>query len=278
MLLKNKISLLILILIFGAVLTPAFADVDRFSSDNLKSKKHFAIMNPFAESIAQKVIKKTLKSETGSNYKVKFDGYTLSSMKKGIFKNLEISGKNLSIEGIEVPYLKIKTISDYNWIDYTQKPPVFKSDMTYWYEIYLSENSINQALKTKEYQKKLEKVNNKAYPLFVIYDVRVKLRHDKVHIIMDYNFPIAPSSKNRSFMISSDFKVEENKIKAYNIGLDNACGRLSAEKVANLINLLDPLSFTLGLMDKKKCNAKIENVKIVDNIIQINGKIFVKGE
>ena len=47
---------------------------------------------------------------------------------------------------------------------------------------------------------------------------------------------------------------------------------------SNLINLLDPLSFTLSILDKKKCNAKVENVKIVDNIIQINGKIFVKGD
>lgn len=262
----------------GFLFSPVFASDTDYTSESLKGKKHFAVMNPLAESIAQKVIKKTLKKETNSNFKVKFDGYTLGSMKKGIFKYLEVSGKDLSVEGIEVPYLKIKTISDFNWIDYTQNPPVFKSDMTYWYEMNLSEKSINQALKTKEYQKKLEKVNNKAYPLFVIHDVRVKLRHDKIHVIMDYNFPIAPSSKNRSFVVSSDFKVEENKIKAYNIGIDNAYGRLSAEKVANLINLLDPLSFTLDLVDKKKCNAKVENVKIVDNIIQINGKIFVKGE
>ena len=33
--------------------------------------------------------------------------------KKGIFKNLEITGKDLTIDEIPVPYLKIKTETDY---------------------------------------------------------------------------------------------------------------------------------------------------------------------
>ena len=42
--------------------------------------------------------------------------------------------------------------------------------------------------------------------------------------------------------------------------------------------MINPLSFTLSLLDSKQCNAKIENVNIVDNVIKIDGKIFVKGD
>ena len=50
------------------------------------------------------------------------------------------------------------------------------------------------------------------------------------------------------------------------------------QAITNIMNMLDPLSFTLKMFEEKNCNMKVENVKIVDDIIQINGKIFVKGD
>lgn len=268
----------LLIFLVGLVITtPAYSSQDKTSADYLKNKKHFAIMNPPVECLAQKVIKSSLKKETGANFKVKFEGYTLSSMKKGIFKYLEITGKDINVEGIELPYINLKTLSDYNWVDYTQNPIMFKSDMVFQYNLKLSEKTINDSLKNNEYQKVIKKVNKLAYPLFTLSDVRTRIRHNKVHIIMEYNFPISPSKQNKTFMVSSGFKVNNGKIKAHNIGIDNAYGNLPIDKVTNLINLLDPLSFTLDLMDTKKCDAKIENVKIEDNMVLVSGKIFVKG-
>ena len=78
---------------------------DKYSADYLKNHKHFAIMNPVAESFAARTIKSSLQKETGGKYDVKFEGYTLSSMKKGIFKDLEITGENVVSEGITIPYV-----------------------------------------------------------------------------------------------------------------------------------------------------------------------------
>ena len=136
------------------MLSPVLAKTDRTSSEYLRDKKHLAVMNPVAEKIAEKAIKKALKKELGGKFKVQFDGYTLSSMKAGIFKNLVITGKNLDIEDIEIPYLQLKSITDYNWIDYRQEPMIYKSDMDFAYTIQLDEDSINSALKNKKYQKK----------------------------------------------------------------------------------------------------------------------------
>lgn len=273
-----KKKLLTLLFVTSLILSPVIAKTDKTSAEYLQNKKHFAIMNPLAESIAEKVIKSSLKKETGAKFKVKFEGYTLLSMKKGIFKNLIITGKNVQVDDIEVPYIRLRTITDYNWVDYTQDPVVFKSDMTFAYDIDLSEKTINDALKSKEYRKTIQKVNKRAYPLFTVNNVMVKIRNNKVHVIMEYNFPISPAKQNKTFMVSTGFHVVDGKIKAQNVGIDNAYGSLPLDKVTNLINLLDPLSFTLSMMDSKKCNAKIENVNIVDNIIKINGKIFVKGD
>ena len=80
-------------------------------------------------------------------------------------------------------------------------------------------------------------------------------------------------------MVSTDFKVESGKIKANNVLIDRAYGNLPLDKVINLINLLDPLSFTLDILKEDHCKGQVESVKIEDNKIQIDGKMFIiKGE
>ena len=200
----------------------------------------------------------------------------LQVLKKGIFKNLELTGNDAEIQGISVPYIHLKTLTDYNYIDYTQNPIVFKSDMTYEYELLLSDEAINAALKDSDYNKVITKVNKIASPVFVVKGVRTKIVDNKMYIVTDYNLPLAVT-KDRAFVVQSDFQVVNGKIKAKNVKIDTAYGNLGLNKVANLINYLNPLEFTLDLIDGNKYNGIIENVNIVDNQVKVGGKIYIKG-
>lgn len=265
-----------IISIISFLTLPVFAKTDKMSSEYLKNKKHFAIMNPFAESLVEHAIKNALKKETNAKFKVKFAAYTLSSLKKGIFKSIDIEGNNIIVQDIPLPYVHLQSITDYNYIDYKSSPPIFKSDMKFAYNLLLSEDSINTALTRKEYNKVLEKVNNVAYPLFVIKKVSTKILNNRIYIIIDYNFPISPSKNDRSFYASSLFEVKNGEIIAKDVRLDSIYKNISTRKVTNLINLLNPLDFMLELLDSKKCNGKIENVNIIDNQVKVDGKIYVK--
>lgn len=269
-----KKILILLICVF--IMLPVFAKTDKNSVEYLKEKKHLSLMNPVVEKIAEKAIKKSLKKEFKGTYKVDFDGYTLGSMRAGIFKNFVVKGKNLEIDGIEIPYLKLISVTDYNWIDYKAEPMVYKSDMTFIYEMDLTEDSINSALKHKSYKKKIEKINNIAYPLFILYETRVKIKNSKLYIIMEYNLPLASFKRNKTFIVSTNLKVENNKIYANNVNIDKSYGNLSLNKVTNLINLLDPLTFTLSLIESKDCQGRVDSVTIMDDIIKINGRINIR--
>ena len=257
---------------------PVSAKTDKTTETYLKECHHISAANPFVEKIIQKAIKNSLHKELKGKYKIKFKGYTLSSMKKGIFKYLEITGFNSISEDIEIPYFNLRTITDYNWIDYNKNPIIPKSDMTLAYIIHLNENSVNTALQSEKYQKKLQKVNQKIYPFFNLNDVKIKIKNNRIFIIMDYNTPLSKKVKNKTFVVTSNFKVEHGKIKAYDIGLNKTYGNAPLEHITNLINLLDPLSFTLDLMNQGHCNGTVENVIIKKNVIEIDGKIFIKGE
>ena len=243
----------------------------------LQGKNHFSITKGLAEHAVKKALKKALKKETGANFDVKFEGYTLSSIKRGVFKSIEIEGEDVNFEGINIPYVHLKSLDDYNYIDYTKNPIEFKCDMTYAYELMLDDEAINMALKDSDYNKVLAKVNAIAKPFFVIKGVRTKIVDDRMYIVTDYNLPLSVR-KDRSFIAKSDFEVVNGVIKAKNISIDTSYGNLGLNKVANLINRLNPLEFTIDVLNGGKQKTTVENVNIVDNKVKVDGKIYVKGE
>ena len=269
-------KILTLLLITFLTTSTVFAGVDRLSQEYLQSTNHFTITKPLAEWIAKRAIKKALKKETGADFDVQFEGYTTSSIKRGIFKTLEITGNDITFDDVMVPYVHLKSLTDYNYIDYTKNPMVYKSDMTFSYDLLLSEESINAALKDSDYMKVITKVNKIASPVFVVKGVRTKIVNNKMYVITDYNFPIA-LTKDRVFIVQTDFQVVNGKIKAKNVKIDTSYGNLGLNKVANLINYLNPLEFTIHLLDDNKYNGNIENVNIVDNRVKVDGKIYVKS-
>lgn len=266
--------ILTLLLVTFLTVSCAYAGIDKLSQEYLQSTNHFTITKPLAEMVARRAIQKALKKETGVKFDVVFEGYTTSSIKRGIFKNLELTGKDVEMDDIKVPYVHLKSLTDYNYIDYTQSPMVFKSDMTYSYDLLLSEESINAALKDSDYKKVIARVNKIAKPVFVVKGVRTRIVDNKMYIVTDYNLPLSVT-KDRSFVVQSDFQVVDGKIKAKNVRIDTAYGNLGLNKVANLINYLNPLEFTLDMLDENKYKGIIENVNIVDNQVKVDGKIYI---
>ena len=72
--------------------------------------------NLLAQQVAQSLIKKQLKKESGEKFKVKVSSYSMADLKAGRFKSLDISGENLDLDGVYVSYLDFKTLCDFNYI------------------------------------------------------------------------------------------------------------------------------------------------------------------
>ena len=270
------------LLLLGIIFTVcAFPGISAFCADTQNNvpdtKPQFGI-GFISENIVSSAIKNALKKEAPGKYKIKFKGYSLGSIKKGIFKYLEITGKNIKTKDTEIPYFNIKSISNYNWIDYNQNPIVFKSDMEYDYVVHFSEKSINDALKTEEYEKTIRKVNKKVFPLLTVNKVTVKISNEKVYLLIDYNFPLAPMTDDKTVIVSSRLKVVNKEICACGIALENSYGNIPLQKVTGLVNVLNPLKFVQKLLNSENAEATVEEIKITDDIVIINGKIYIKGE
>lgn len=271
----KKIVLIILMFLF---LVPSYAGTEA-TSETIKETK-FSITKPIVEKIVQNYIQKKAKEELGkkSKVKVKFESYSIATLKKGIFKYFEITGKNVLYEGIHVPYMNLKTISDYNWIDYEKNPVEFKSDMVFNYELHLDEQAISDALNNEKYKSNLNNVNNLMHPFFAVRNVDIKINDNRVYIYVQYSVPLVNINKEYKMAIVSDFKVSNGRIKPDNLRIEQGYRNISLRKITHLINLLDPLTYTLKILENKQCTANIEYIKIDDNVIKVSGKVLVKGK
>ena len=50
------------------------------------------------------------------------------------------------------------------------------------------------------------------------------------------------------------------------------------QQVTNLINLINPLSFTVDLIDPKQCDGNVERITIEDDIVIVNGMLYIKRD
>lgn len=273
---KRIVFLLSILVIIN--LLPTDAATDRYSKEYLQNKHHFAIINPVVECAVEKAIKTQLRKETGSEFDVKFTGYTTSSMKKGIFKYFELYTDHLLIDdSIPITELHLQSETDYNYIDYTKSPFEFKSDMTFLYDMFITDEALNVPLKDNRYKDVIENVNNIAYPLFEIKEVHTRIKDNRLYIVMGYTSPLRNSPRIRQFVVSSGIKVQDGKIKTTDLRVDGKYGNLGLNKVANLINLLNPMEFAIEVLKSQQCKVQIENANIIDDKIKINGKIFVES-
>ena len=114
--------------------------------------------------------------------------------------------------------------------------------------------------------------------IFQKYPYQLKIKNDRLHTIMSYNFPLAPKEKDRTFMVTSKLKIVNNEIFPDDVSYNSVYGNLPIQKVINLINMVNPMNFVVKMADSKQSKAKIKEIKIVDDIVIINGTIHIKGE
>ena len=82
---------------------------------------------------------------------------------------------------------------------------------------------------------------------------------------------------NKTFTVAfvSDLNVVNGKIKLDNPELINDFIRVDMAKMVSALNYLNPLEYSLDVMENKNAVLNVQEVKIVDNKINISGIINV---
>ncbi|MBR1908098.1 hypothetical protein IJ818_04090 [bacterium] len=256
--------------------TPAF---DVSSKTNQVVSKMFGATF-VAEKLGESIIRKQIKKETGQKFKVSLKSYSLSDLKRGIFKSLKITGKNIDIDGIKVSLFEAKTLCDFNYFDLSSDEIYNKSNVLMDYSLIITESDLKNTVDSKDYNAILQKVDLNALgiKLIKLESVDVAIKNERLHVMLNVSSGITNlfnKASNLKFEVSTALKVVDGKINTYDVRLENSNRQLNIAKYLSLINFIDPLQYSLDAFAVKNGKLLINSTNIVDDKILVEGIIFI---
>ena len=235
-------------------------------------------INFIAKQVAKNIIKKELKGMVKGKIKVKLDSYSVFDLKKGIFKGLELSAQDIVSEDVYVSQLNAKTLCDFNYIDYNKNPMEYKAPMPLDFTMSLSESDLNKSFFDEDnetYKNRLKQINIIMHDILVTKKISAEIRKNRFYIIMNGYVPLIKIPVKVT--VSSAINVKNNQIMLNDTLTKGLSKFVSADTMNEIINMVNPLEYTLNSFETTRDKIIVNNVKIIDNKIEING-IMVLGE
>lgn len=226
-----------------------------------------------SEKIGEKLVKKAIKKNIVSgDIKADLDAYSVRDLKAGRFKSLEVSGKNVDIQGIYVSSFNAKTLCNFNYIANDKRGNyIVKEDIPVSFNAVVTEEDLNKTMNSSDYKRMIDDINSIGgnFNIFQITSTNIKLKNNKMYYVLKYSMPFV--RKTKELVISADLNVENGQIVLANTTFLNNSMSLDVDKLSKLINYINPLDFSAKILENKDAKFNIENVKIS------NGKIVVDG-
>lgn len=279
----KKILAILGILMLGG--TSGFAACDEFMCpSNFQLSNGFSRglstitgTNLLATKTAQTILKNQIQKEAQGDFDVKLKSFSLSDLKAGRFKSLEITGKNIVADDVYLSMLKLKTICDYNYIvvDSKNKTTTFKEDFGMAFATTITETDLNNTMNANGYKSLIDEINGigKSYGLFDITNSQAKLKNNKFMYIMQVQIPII--NAKQKIVIASDVNVNNGKLYLSHTHILNNFFSVDLSNLSSVINRLNPLNFSLSILENKEATLTVREAVIKDNKIDIDGTIIV---
>lgn len=239
--------------------------------------------NSISRNIIENKIQKALKKETNSKFKVKVDNFRGTNILNGEFKNLSAVSDLVQYGGIYFSDVKINSLCDYNKVSYTDKKLLFDENLVLKYSTKITQQNLDKTLSESGYKKLIEKFNQDkvASSLFKITNAKVLIKNDRLEL----NYEFTPFPKTNLFdfakniikpvkiSMGANLKVVDNKIELCDFDLNNI--KSSYYPIVNAINSFNLLKWSMPLSDDVKGKVQVENVKIENSTINIDGVVLV---
>ena len=265
---NNRVLGLIFTLFFMNIISlPTFSEEYNTASKFVRVTTNAVGYNFVAKKIAQKVVCRTLNKNAKGDYKVSIDSFSGVDLKKGKFRGATIKGENISIEDeLFISTLKMKTLSDFNYIKYNKKPIVFMTDIPMSYEMTITEDDFNKILASN----RVLKAFTQDVPLVRVDRVKATFEDGRIRFSSKVRLPFCKPMK---LSVSSGVKVVDGQIVFDDIDTSSIKSDL-ADSVLNYMNSHNILTkINLYVFDNATTLLEVKNIKIDKDKIYIDGNV-----
>ncbi len=226
--------------------------------------------NFLTEKVAQSLLKKEFaKVIKGDDLKVSIDSYSSKDLKNGIFKSASVKGTKLNVEGVYLSSLEMNTLCNFNYVKQKGNGVVFVEDLPMSVALTMSADDINKTMQSDKYKKVIEDLNRLGFGGVKISSTKAEIKSNKFYYTIGVSLPFVKSEK--TFSVTADLKVKNGKIDFDNTRLTSKTFNIDLSKIDYIVNYLNPLDFSMKILDNKKANVYIKNINISKNIISADG-------
>lgn len=235
-------------------------------------------MTFLSQSIANSIIRNELKKATGSKgLKAKMKSFSANDLAAGRFKSLKIYGKNLDFNGVYVSKFNADTICDFNYVKASKKSVLFKENFAMNYSLSITDDDLKKTVLSKDYLSFLHSLNIKigGLNLLELNNVDVKFKDDKFHFILEMSNSMFSYKLPLNLHVSSKMKVVNGQIKVTEVALEDKNQKINLSQITNMLNLINPLNFTVDIMGNKKTKMAVKNIDIKGDTLIVDGTLFI---
>lgn len=229
-----------------------------------------------AEKIAEKRIREELREATNQKFDVDVKSYSFWGFLKGRFKSISISGENLDINGVYLTSLELKTLCDYNSVRMRKKTIQFKENMVVRFIAVIDDDDLSKTIHTSGYLDKLNCVDVKGCGItfFKLEGAGVEIKNNKLYFKVKITSQLF-LPKPLEVVLETDLKAENGRIVFTRVNLGDLAKGVDLSKVASQLEAMNPLAFSLNLLENKNTKMCINSVDIVSDKIIIEGNVFI---
>ncbi len=227
-----------------------------------------------SELIAKAIIRKEFsKIAKADKLKVDLDSYSAKDLKNGIFKSMSVKGNDVNADGIHFSTLEMKTLCNFNYVQQKGKDVIFKEDFPMLISASMNEKDINETMKSEKYKKVVDDLNKLGFGGIKITSTDVEIKSNKFYYNVGVSIPFIRGEKKIS--IGADLKVKNGKIDFENTKLLTKSLNIDLSKIDFILNYLNPLDFSVKVLDNKYAKFSIKNINISDNIIKTDAVAII---
>lgn len=234
-------------------------------------------VNSITEKKVESILKKeVLKIGSADELKIDLDSFSPRDLKNGIFKSMHVTGKNVVINDINLEAVDLKTLCDFNYIKQSGEEVVFVEALPLAFDVTMTQNSLNSTIKSSKYQKTIEDLNKIAtsYNLGLqVSSTNVAIKNNKFYFIIGFDIPFV--KREHKLVFETDIRVKNGKIDFYKTKLVSGHFNLDIKVLDFLLNSLNPLDFSVNILDKKEAKVTVKNAEFKNGVVVANGVIVI---
>ncbi len=247
---------------------------------NTKTRTFFSAIsgyNSIVENSVEATIKKEiLKFASADNLYVDLESYSPGDLRNGIFKSIEIKANNVLINDIHLTSLDLRSLCDFNYIKQSGSDVVFMEDFPMEFNMVMTQDVINKTMTHARYQNIIKELNRLANSYGVglqIASTKVAIKANKFYYIIGFNVPFV--KREQKIVLETDIRVKNGKVVLNNTRLVSGPIKLDLKKIDFMMNYLNPLDFSVKILENKEAQVNVKNIEIKDNNIIADGIIII---